>query len=82
MVGIIAFAMTLIQIRNVPEDLHKRLKARAAERGQTLSELTLEAVVDYAARPTIAEFEERIRSHEAVVADGAEAVRAARAERG
>lgn len=33
--------MPMIQIRNVPEELHRRLKARAALEGVTLSELAL-----------------------------------------
>ena len=28
----------MIQLRNVPEDMHRELKARAAKRGMTLSE--------------------------------------------
>jgi predicted nucleic acid-binding protein len=33
--------MTMIQIRNVPDALHRRLKARAAEAGMTLSDYLL-----------------------------------------
>ncbi|HET7046404.1 MAG TPA: hypothetical protein VFI37_16275 [Gaiellaceae bacterium] len=32
----------MIQIRNVPDELHRKLKAKAAERGQTLSDYLLE----------------------------------------
>jgi plasmid stability protein len=35
---------TMIQIRNVPNDLHRRAKARAALEGVTLSELALRAL--------------------------------------
>lgn len=30
--------MTALQIRNLPDDVHRKLKARAAERGQSLSD--------------------------------------------
>jgi hypothetical protein len=33
--------MKMIQIRNVPDDLHRSLKARAAREGRTLSDLIL-----------------------------------------
>lgn len=33
--------MSLIQVRNVPEDIHRRLKERATREGVTLSELAL-----------------------------------------
>lgn len=35
---------TMIQIRNVPNDLHRRAKARAALEGVTLSDLALRAL--------------------------------------
>ena len=35
---------TMIQIRNVPDDLHRRAKARAALEGVTLSDLALRAL--------------------------------------
>lgn len=50
-----------IQIRNVPEDVHRTLKARAAKEGVSLSEYLMREVVDLAERPTIAEVTERIR---------------------
>jgi len=34
----------MIQIRNVPDDLHRRAKARAALEGVTLSDLALRAL--------------------------------------
>ena len=33
-----ALRMTMLQIRNVPDDLHRRLKARAAMAGMSLSD--------------------------------------------
>src|SRR5712691_2921028 len=37
--------MTHIQIRNVPPELHRKLKVRAAEAGMSLSDYLLETVV-------------------------------------
>lgn len=55
-------SMGMIQIRNVPDDLHKRLKVRAAERGLTLSDYLLRLAEREVERPTIEELSERIRS--------------------
>lgn len=52
----------MIQIRNVPEELHRRLKSRAALRGQSLSDYLLGQIREAAERPTIEELRERIRS--------------------
>lgn len=46
----------LIQIRNVPTNVHRALKARAAALGVSLSELALEALTRSLERPTRAEF--------------------------
>jgi plasmid stability protein len=51
----------MIQIRNVPDDVHRRLKARAAEQGLTLSDYLLRMAEREVGRPTIAELSERIR---------------------
>jgi plasmid stability protein len=51
-----------IQIRNVPEDIHRTLKARAATEGLSLSDYLLREAADLAERPTMAEMIERIRS--------------------
>jgi plasmid stability protein len=53
--------MAHIQIRNVPPDLHRKLKIRAAEEGLTLSDYLLREAERVAARPTLAELTERIR---------------------
>ena len=58
--------MAMIQIRNVPDDVHRRLKARAAEQGLTLSDYLLRMAEREAGRPTIAELTERIRRDEPV----------------
>lgn len=58
--------MGMIQIRNVPDSVHRRLKARAAEEGLTLSDYLLREVTYLAELPTVAELTERIRQREAV----------------
>ena len=58
-----------IQIRNVPEDVHRTLKARAAKEGLSLSEYLLRDIVDRAALPMIAELTERISRREPVRGD-------------
>jgi plasmid stability protein len=52
----------MIQIRNVPDELHRRLKARAAERGVTLSDYLLRMAEREAERLSIEELTARIRS--------------------
>ena len=53
---------TMIQIRNVPDDLHRTLKSRAALAGQSLSDYLLNHVRTIAARPTVEEILERLHS--------------------
>jgi hypothetical protein len=50
----------MIQIRHVPDDIHGRLKARAALAGMSLSEYLLAEVRRSLERPTRAEILERI----------------------
>ena len=56
--------MPHIQIRNVPDDLHRTLKARAAKAGMSLSEYLLAELRRSAEVPTMEEFVERVRSRE------------------
>jgi plasmid stability protein len=51
-----------IQIRNVPDNLHRTLKSRAAQAGMSLSEYLLREIRTSAERPTMEELVERIRS--------------------
>jgi antitoxin FitA len=53
--------MKMIQIRNVPEDLHRALKARAAQEGSTLSDYILAELPRLADRPTPEQVMRRIR---------------------
>jgi plasmid stability protein len=52
----------MIQIRNVPDPLHRKLKARAAEAGRSLSDYLLAEVARAAHRPTPEELAARIRA--------------------
>lgn len=52
---------TMIQIRNVPAELHRKAKARAALAGLTLSEFALQALEREVSRPTAAELACRVR---------------------
>lgn len=58
--------MTMIQIRNVPDDVHRRLKARAALEGVSLSDLALAELRRSLDRPTRRELLELVASREPV----------------
>ena len=48
--------MSTIQVRNVPEELHKQLKVRAAQEGRTLSDYVLDELRVAAGRPTMSQW--------------------------
>jgi hypothetical protein len=50
----------MIQVRNVPDDLHRTLKVRAAERGMTLSDYVLSELEEVAYKPTLQEWVARV----------------------
>lgn len=56
----------MIQIRNVPDELHRELKARAARTGMTLSDYLLAELRALAVRPTMREWLERSEAWEPV----------------
>ncbi len=56
----------MVQIRNVPNELHRRLKARAALAGMTLSEYLLQEMRRVAERPSIEELRQRLQGRAAV----------------
>ncbi len=72
--------MKMIQIRNVPDELHSRLKARAALEGTSLSEYLRAQIQSVAERPTIAELTQRLQSRSRVRSKESAAA-AVRAER-
>ena len=59
----------MIQLRNVPDLLHRSLKARAAMAGMSLSDYLLMEIREVAERPTLAELRERLHGREPVSAD-------------
>ena len=56
----------MVQIRNVPEALHRKLKGRAADAGQTLSDYLLAELERLAARPTRDEMLTRLHGRKRV----------------
>ncbi len=75
--------MKTLQIRHVPEHVHRKLKARAAEEGMSLSELALAELSRSLEKPTRRELLERLdgRSPVEVAGGAAAAVRAERDSR-
>lgn len=57
----------MIQLRNVPDTLHRTLKARAAMAGMSLSDYLLAEIKEIAERPTLAELRERLHKRKPVV---------------
>jgi antitoxin FitA len=70
----------MIQLRHVPDDLHRKLKARAALEGLSLSDYLLQEVRRAAERPTPAEIRQRL-AERPVVTPRISPARAVRAER-
>ncbi len=66
-----------IQIRGVPEQVHRQLKAQAALSGQSLNEFLLARMEEMTSKPTIPELIEQIRELEPYTGPpiGAELVR-------
>jgi len=54
----------MVQIRHMPDDLHRRLKSRAALAGMSLSEYLLRELRDVAERPTPEEMRARLAGRE------------------
>jgi plasmid stability protein len=73
----------LVQIRDVPEGVHRTLKARAAQRGTSLSEYLRSELERVATAPTPDELLARLRTRRTVTPgeSSADALRALRDER-
>jgi plasmid stability protein len=74
-------AVKTIQIRNVPEDVHRALRSRASAAGLSLSDFALEELSVAAERPPIAEVLRRAGRRPGggvIAADAAKVVRAGR----
>ncbi len=70
----------MVQIRNVPDALHRTLKARAALEGLSLSDYLLAEIARNAEGPTLREMRDRLRQRRPVrlSVSPADAVRAER----
>lgn len=74
---------TMIQIKNVPDRVHRTLKARAAQAGMSLSDYLLREISAVAERPTLEEILTRLKARGPIDShlDSAAAVRAERESR-
>jgi len=70
----------MIQIRNVPDEIHRKLKIRAVEEGMTLSDLLAREARQLAERPTLCQMRARLlrRERESLEVSAASLVREAR----
>jgi antitoxin FitA len=59
----------MLQIRNVPDDLHRTLKVRAAKASMTLSDYLLSEIEQVANKPTLREWLEMVSRDEPVEVD-------------
>jgi plasmid stability protein len=73
----------MIQIRNVPDTLHRRLKSRAALAGMSLSDYLLKEIREVAERLSLEEMRDRLQRRSSVTLSmpAAELVRAERDRR-
>ncbi|NLF06322.1 MAG: hypothetical protein GX593_15160, partial [Actinomycetales bacterium] len=58
--------MVMLQVRHLPDEVHRVLKSRAARSGMSLSDYVREELERFAARPTLDEIHERL-SHRDLV---------------
>lgn len=73
--------MVMVQIRNVPDQIHRELKARAALAGQSLSEYALGELRKALDKPTRAEVLARVAARSRLDVSADEVVEGIRAER-
>lgn len=52
----------MIQIRSVPDDVHRELKVRAARAGMTLTDYLLREITQIVSRPSVEEVLARVRA--------------------
>jgi plasmid stability protein len=67
----------MIQLRNVPPALHRKLKSRAALAGKSLSDYLIDIIRRDAARPTVEELVARLSDREPIESElsGADMIR-------
>jgi antitoxin FitA len=63
-----------VQVRGVPEDVHRRLRAQAALAGQSLNEFLLARITEIARVPTLGELAQRIRERSSYTGPSSAAV--------
>ena len=73
--------MPSVQIKNVPQDVHRVLRRRAAEAGQSLQEYLRARIVEEARRPTLDEVLRRVGERSGGQVSLTEAVEALRDDR-
>lgn len=56
----------MIQLRHVPDELHRKLKARAAMEGLSLSDYLLHEIERIAERPTLVDLRRRLLARQPV----------------
>jgi plasmid stability protein len=56
----------MVQVRNVPDELHRKLKSRAALSGMSISEYLLREIERVLERPTREELLQRLQSRDQV----------------
>jgi plasmid stability protein len=61
--------MKMIQVRNVPDEIHRELKVRAARQGVSLSDYVLELARRDVARPTMQEWMARVEARPIIESD-------------
>lgn len=71
--------VTNVQIRDVPDDVHRRLKSQAALAGQSLNDFLLARITEIASTPTIPELAAALRELDAY--EGPSSAEEIRAER-
>lgn len=54
--------MATVQVRNVPDDVLRRLKVEAAQNGRSLNAFMLERMSEWAVRPTLAEYAQSVQA--------------------
>lgn len=59
----------MVQLRNVPDALHRSLKSRAALAGMSLSDYLIAEIKEIAERPTLAELRSRLHTRKPVASD-------------
>jgi plasmid stability protein len=73
--------MPALQVRDLPPDIHRRLRERARDERMSISDYVLELLERDLALPTRREWAERLAARQAVETDAAAAVREGREER-